>query len=250
MESLRNCSAQSELKKIDESRNAEKRRNTPNERRRGREGNQEHVTGNRAAPSTGIPSPKPEGTYDLGHAVAEVQGELVVADSDKKYRLPVLGLVPSSPFLWVGRPRGCPLVASGTATRPPQRARSQRGGVKAPPGADPWPPEPPQSCCTIGNDTLKPPCNTWWREVKQTVQRPPLCLRREYRLRHSPTVVAGSSLDCRCTGTKGKCLMYAAKGGNEEAQTSPSPLRSSMGARGLCIVPGDCVGELSEYVYP
>ena len=154
------------------------------------------------------------------------------------------------PFLGTVARGGCPLVASGTATRPPQRARSQRGGVKAPPGADPWPPEPPQSCCTLGNDTLKPPCNTWWREVKQTVQRPPLCLRREYRLRHSPTVVAGSSLDCRCTGTKGKYLMYAAKGGNEEAQTSPSPLRSSMGARGLCIVPGVCVGELSENVYP
>ena len=53
----------------------------------------------------------------------------------------------------------------------------------------------------------KPPCNTWWREEKRTVQRRPLCLRRECRLRHSPTVVAGSSLDCRCTGTKGKCLM-------------------------------------------
>ena len=94
----------------------------------------------------------------------------------------------------------------------------------------------------------KPPCNTWWREIKRTVQRPPLCLRRECRLRHSPTVVAGSSLDCRCTGTKGKYLMYAAKGGNEEAQTSPSPLRSSKGARGLCKVPGVYEGELSENV--
>ena len=141
MKHLQNCSAQSELKKFDESRNAEKRRNTPDERRRGREGNQEYVTGNQAAPSTGIPSPKPEGTYDLGHAIAEVQEELVVADSDKKI--------------------AC------QSTRPPQRARSHRGGVKAPPGADPWPPEPPQSCCTLGNDTLKPPCNTWWREVKK-----------------------------------------------------------------------------------
>ena len=35
---------------------------------------------------------------------------------------------------------GCPPVPSGTATRPPRRARSQRG-LKAPPGADPWPPE-------------------------------------------------------------------------------------------------------------
>ena len=210
MKYLQNCSAQSELKKIDESRKAEKRRNTPDERRRGSEGNQEYVTGNQAAPSMVIPSPKPEGTHDLGDAIAEVQEELMVADSDKKISL-------ASP--WVGArrssgrsPAECPLVASGTATRPPRRARSQPGGVKAPPGADPWPPEPPQSCCTLGNDTLKPPCNTWWLEVKQTVQRPPLCLRRECRLRHSPTVVAGSSLVCRCTGTKGKCLMYAAKG--------------------------------------
>ena len=150
--------------------------------------------------------------------------------------MPVLGLVPSSLRVGARRSSGrSPMGVSGTATRPPRRAHTQRG-VKAPPGADPWPPEPPQSCCTLGHDTLKPPCNTWWRKVKRTVQRPPLCLRRECRLRHSPTVVAGSSLDCRYTGTKGKYLMYAAKGGNEEAQTSPSPLRSSMGARGLCIV--------------
>ena len=44
--------------------------------------------------------------------------------------------------------------------------------------------------------------------------------------------------------------MYAAKGGNEEAQTSPSPLRSSMGARGLCIVSGVYVGELVEMCRP
>ena len=120
----------------------------------------------------------------------------MAADSEK-IRLPVLWMVP--PFLGTVVRGGCPLVPSGTATRPPPRARSQRGSVKAPPGADPWPPEPPQSCCTLSNDTLKPPCNTWWREVKQTVQRPPLCLCRECRLRHSPTVVAreliGLSLD-------------------------------------------------------
>ena len=46
------------------------------------------------------------------------------------------------------------------------------------------------------------------RKIKKTVQSPPLCLRRERRLRRSPTVVAGSSMDHRCTGTKGKCLMY------------------------------------------
>ena len=48
--------------------------------------------------------------------------------------------------------RGVP--ACRESTRPPRRARSQRG-VNAPPGADPWPPEPPQTCCTLGNDTLK-----------------------------------------------------------------------------------------------
>ena len=58
---------------------------------------------------------------------------------------PVLGLVAL---------RGCPPVPSGTATRPPRRARSQRG-QKAPPGADPWPPEPPQPCCTLGNGHIK-----------------------------------------------------------------------------------------------
>ena len=60
MKYLQNCSAQSELKKIDESRIAEKRRNTPNERWRGSEGNQEYITGNQAAPSAGIPNPKSE----------------------------------------------------------------------------------------------------------------------------------------------------------------------------------------------
>ena len=63
----------------------------------------------------------------------------------------------------------------------------------------------------------KTPCNNkWWTGIKRTVQRPPLCLHRECRLRHAPTVVAWSSLDCRCTGTKGKCLMYGV-----EAQTAP-----------------------------
>ena len=52
----------------------------------------------------------------------------------------------------------------------------------------------------------KPPCNnTWWTGIKRTVQSPPLCLHRECRLRHAPTVVAGSSMDCCCTrDQKGK----------------------------------------------
>ena len=49
-----------------------------------------------------------------------------------------------------------------------------------------------------------------------------------------PTVVAGSSMDCSCTGTKGT----ASDVNNEDAQPSPYPLRSSMGARGLVIVQG------------
>ena len=64
----------------------------------------------------------------------------------------------------------------------------------------------------------KPPCNnTWWTEIKRTVQSPPLCLHRECRLRHLPTAVARSSVDHRCTGTKkGKRLVY----GVQQAQTA------------------------------
>ena len=65
---------------------------------------------------------------------------------------PVFGLVPA--VSRDGRPRG----VSGTATRPPRRAHTQRG-VKAPPAADPGPPEPQQSCCTA-----------WQRHIKATLQ--------------------------------------------------------------------------------
>ena len=74
-----------------------------------------------------------------------------------------------------------------------------------------------------GDPKKKTPCsNTWWTEIKRTVQSPPLCLRRECRLRHSPTVVAGSSTDHRCTGakrdqvSKGQHLIYCVK-----VQTAP-----------------------------
>ena len=40
-------------------------------------------------------------------------------------------------------------------------------------------------------------------KVQKTVHGPPLCLHREWCLHHSPTVVAGSSMDRICTGTKG-----------------------------------------------
>ena len=76
------------------------------------------------------------------------------------------------------------------------------------------------------------------RQIERTVQSPPLCLHRECRLRHSPTVVAGSSMDHRCTGTKkGKRLVY----GVQQAQTAPEgrqgertkrlPLPSPLGLR-------------------
>ena len=87
---------------------------------------------------------------------------------------PFLGTVPAS--LRVGRPCGGrgPLVWSGAATPLPLQPLTLFGGpardtasgtascaeahsrakIKAP-GADSWPPKPPQSCCTFRNDTLK-----------------------------------------------------------------------------------------------
>ena len=84
---------------------------------------------------------------------------------------------------------GCPLDSSGAATHLARTRghRSHRSQV-----------------AHLTTTHEKPPCNTWWREVKQTVHSPILCLHRECRLRHSPTVVARSSLYCRCTGTRGK----------------------------------------------
>ena len=101
-----------------------------------------------------------------------------------------------------------PPVPSGTTTRPPPRARSQRG-VKAPPGADPWPPEPPQSCCTLGKDTSKAtlqhvvagklngqsnvrPCVFAGSVVSDTLQR----------------LWPGAHWTVAAQGPKGRCLMY------------------------------------------
>ena len=117
------------------------------------------------------------------------------------------------PRLCRSRGGNCPTLRA----RPPRRARSTRGY---------W------SCLRRDrSDALikpqgpgdtknkKPPCNnTWWTEIKRTVQSPPLCLHRERRLRHSPTVVTGSSMDHHCAETKkGKCLVY----GVQQAQTAP-----------------------------
>ena len=55
-----------------------------------------------------------------------------------------------------------------------------------------------------GDTVQKPRCNsTCGGRLKNAVQSPLLGLRRERRLHHSPTVVAGGSMDCGCTGTKG-----------------------------------------------
>ena len=79
----------------------------------------------------------------------------------------------------------CPPVSSGTATR---------GAV--------------ESCCTLGNESLKKkkktPCNTWWREVEKDSPKSSLGSLRGVTSPSLPTVVAGSSMDCRCTGSKGK----------------------------------------------
>ena len=96
----------------------------------------------------------------------------------------------------------------------------------------------------------KPPCNTTrWKELKRTAQSPPLCLRREWRLRHSPTVVAGSSMDYRCTGTKGRASVVLRK---EKAtrRRSYRHLPSTSGeARGLCKGPQENEGVLEEDAY-
>ena len=57
-----------------------------------------------------------------------------------------------------------------------------------------------------------------------------LCLHRKWCLRLSPTAVAGSSMDCKCTGTKGPCLVYCArKGQGEQAKRPPLPTLSVPG---------------------
>ena len=90
----------------------------------------------------------------------------------------------------------------------------------------------------------KPPCNnTWWTGVKRTVQRPPLCLHRECRLRHAPTVVAGSSMDCCCTGNKGTASGVKRRGADRATKEGKASGRSDRhchlpstpgGARGAC----------------
>ena len=59
-------------------------------------------------------------------------------------------------------------------------------------------------CFISRNDTLKPGGG----KLKNAARVPSLRLRREWSLRHSPTVVAGSSAGCDCTGNKGQCLVY------------------------------------------
>ena len=67
--------------------------------------------------------------------------------------------------------------------------------------------------------------------VKNTVRGPALCPCEEWRLRHSASVVAGSSFDCDCTGNKGQCLMCCVQQAADPAISnrgvSPRPLAES-----------------------
>ena len=104
---------------------------------------------------------------------------------------------------------------------------------------------------------LKPPSNsTRWKEVKRTVQSPPLCLRsnstwwwevKTYSQRSclvSLRGVASPRLPNGCgRELNGQSLhrdqgrisdVRREKRNNEEAEPSPSPPGSSMGARGAC----------------
>ena len=84
--------------------------------------------------------------------------------------------------------------------------------------------------------TKKPPCNsTKWRDVKRTVNGPALCPCDEWRLRHSFSVVAGSSADCDCTGCG-------------PSHRPPSGRIPSIPARirGACKLRGHRVHELGE----
>ena len=92
----------------------------------------------------------------------------------------------------------------------------------------------PQTALTLSlsqrvpaTQSKKPPCNnTWWTGIKRTVQSPPLCLHRECRLRHSPTVVAGSSLDCCCTGNKGTASGIERRGADRATKGGKASGRS------------------------
>ena len=66
---------------------------------------------------------------------------------------PFLGTVPAR--LWVGRPAGGARLIRVVPPLDHHGEPALNVVFKAPPGADPWPPKPPQPSCTLGNDTLK-----------------------------------------------------------------------------------------------
>ena len=60
-------------------------------------------------------------------------------------------------------------------------------------------------------------------EVKRAVGGPALCTCERWRLRHSPSVVAGSSADCDCTGNKGQHLMNGVQQAADPAISPQKP---------------------------
>ena len=165
--------------------------------------NQRNVTDN--ATTGGTPNSRAVRTEPVGARV-------------KNCSLSVVGLVPA--IFWDSRPPvlgsvahgGCPLETCGSCARwgPTVAVRSENSVLRA--------------CCGPV-DTASPPCACsrflgLCPPRRETLKQHPapetdtlktvhvLCLHRECRLRHSPTVVAGSSMDCRCTGNKGQHLTY------------------------------------------
>ena len=82
--------------------------------------------------------------------------------------------------------------------------------TQAPNGADPWPPK---------------------RKTPDSPTSSLVSSQGERRLRHSPTFVARSSVDCHCTGTKGEHLVYGPSAPcSHEGRTPSIP----EGIRGSC----------------
>ena len=146
----------------------------------------------------------------------------------------------------------CPLVASGTATRPPRRAHSQHG-VKAPPGADPWPPQPPQSCCTFGNDTLKNhPATRGGGKLNGQSNVLPRVFAKSDVSDTPQRLWLGARWTVAAQGAKGKCLTYVVQQGGRHRHQPPSGRTPSIpgGIRGSSKVQGVLGRVLEESPYP
>ena len=173
-----------------------------------------------------------------------------------------LGQSPAS--FWVGRPSGgCPLATRAHPSWSAQTRRATRDRPSWSSLARQRSAQVPQGLSVKGHTTTRNACLSFkrhTRQIKRTVQSPPLCLRRERRLRHSPTVVAGSSMDHRCTGTKkgtasGVRRTTGAHRATKEGKASGRSDRhchlpsTPKGARGACEVQEEPVAELEEYEY-